>query len=332
MLWSRRFARSKNPICLGIDLSSSDLRFLELQRLDSGFSVHAFGRRSISAELMMGSEVLNQQGLADALRALLQEHGFWPTSRRIYDVAIAIPDACTIRKTLQVSERLNDDDLEELVHIELDKCMPHREGKPEEICYDFKRQQRLSEHQSLSELLIVATRTQHIMQRVNALNLLGLRVSVVDVESHAIQRALGQSLKSLRTLDLSMVLDLGAEFLKIMFFQSDLLIFIREEHFISQERVFTLDYAHALVMNIKRAYQYFCATFLHDTRIYQLILSGSGANLPGLVNFLAQHFECPIEIANPFVQMSLHDETLREALTQEAALYLIACGLAQRVC
>ena len=71
MLWSRRLSVSGKPICLGVDLSSTAVKFVELLSFDQRYVVQKFGRLTLAADVMLGTEVLNSQGLADGLRALL---------------------------------------------------------------------------------------------------------------------------------------------------------------------------------------------------------------------------------------------------------------------
>ena len=336
MLWSRRLSVSGKPICLGVDLSSTAVKFVELLSFDQRYVVQKFGRLTLAADVMLGTEVLNSQGLADGLRALLLEQGYWPPARRMFDAVIAVPDACTIRKNITVSDRLDDSDLEELVHIELEKFMPNREGRREDICFDFKRLVSAASPSALKELLIVATRTQHIQQRVSALRLLGMRVRVVDVESHAMQRALTWIVSDPNQVGITVLLDLGAHFLKILFYQRNILLFMREERFACHPEealgVFHITYGNALLLHIKRAYHFFYSAFPQKDPILRLVLAGGGAKQPNILGFLSQHLEMSVAIANPFVRMDMATESQREQLNQDAPLYMTACGLAQRAC
>jgi type IV pilus assembly protein PilM len=336
MLWSGRFSVSRKPISLGVDLSSTAVKLVELLSVGQTYRVQKVGRVMLASDVMFGTEVLSSQGLADGLRQLLLEQGYWPPARRMFDVVIAVPDACTIRKHITVSDRLDDRDLEELVHIELEKFMPNKEGKREDVCFDFKRLVSTASQGTLKEVLIVAARTQHIQQRVSAFRLLGIGVRVVDVESHAMQRALAWILSHLNQVGITVLLDLGAYFLKILFYQDNVLLFMREETFachpVETLGVFDITYGNALLLHIKRAYHFFYSAFPQKEPILRMVLAGGGAKQSEILYFLSQQLNISIEIANPFVRMDMTTDGQHEQLNQEAPLYMTACGLAQRAC
>jgi len=331
-----RFSVSRKPISLGVDLSSTAIKLVELLSFEQTYCVQKFGRLTLAPDVMLGTEVLSSQGLADGLRQLLVEQGYWPPARRMLDAIISVPDACTIRKNITVSERLDDRDLEELVHIELDKFMPKKEGQQDDICFDFKRLVSTAAQGSLKELLIVATRTQHIQQRVAALRLLGMRVRVVDVESHAMQRALSWIIFEPSQIGITVLLDLGAHFLKILFYQHNVLLFMHEEPFachpIDAFGVFQMTYGNALLLHNKRAYHFFYSAFPKKDPILRMVLAGGGAKQPNILDFLSHQLDISLEIANPFARMHIAAECPREQLNQDAPLYMTACGLAQRAC
>lgn len=63
-----------------------------------------------------------------------------------------------------------------------------------------------------------------------------------------------------------------------------------------------------------------------------IILSGMEAQNPNQLSYLQKYYDCPIYCANPFTTMKMVEGYDQQQLAQQAAQYLIAAGLAKRVC
>lgn len=327
--------RFRKPIILGIDLAYTSIQLIQLQHVTTTYQVACFGYLDLPPDIMCGMAVRDISGLAELLRQLLSELGFWPC--RWLEAAIAVPDGCTIRKTLNVSERLTQADLEELVHIELEKILPNSGGIDQELCFDFKR--LMTENPShLYDLLIVATRISYVQQRVAALQTLGVRVPWVDVESFAVQRVLKRMDHLSDALGIILVIELTGSHLKLLFYKNMTLIFMREEtlamdtlkahHAQTMMGPYTLDMQSCLVY-IKRACHFFYTMHPDTAAIQHLMLIGCLARASGLCQYLKHHFpNLYVDIANPFVHM--HCDLNPILLMEDAPRYLTACGLALR--
>ncbi|MGV3739889.1 MAG: type IV pilus biogenesis protein PilM [Gammaproteobacteria bacterium] len=326
MRWSRSFFSSQKTFLFGLDINSAALRLLALTRLDDQYCVQVYGQELLAEHVMLGHHVQDIPALAHSIQNLLIKVDLWARPDLELHAAIAVPDACTFHKTIQVSERLQNDDLEELVSIELTKCIPETLT---DIYYDFKPVGNTAQP-GMKELLIVAARAKYIKDRVNALRSIDLNTSIVEVESLAVQRAV-PFLDSQKVQGISVIIDMEDKYLKVFFFKQETLLFVHEEELIqsvNQEN----SYLEEIMQRFKRACHFLSAKYAHSESLTQIVLAGSGAQNNKRLTYFQQFYDCPIYRANPFTQMKITDGYDKQQLTEEAPLYLTACGLAKRVC
>lgn len=328
---------SRKTLFIGLDIATTAIKLLALYYKEERPWIHAYGYQPLAPGVMHGHFVQDISGLAQTIQQALTDLGLWSRAGLDLEIIIALPDACTIRKMITVSDRLSDADLEELVHLELDKWSS---GSIHDLCFDF---QRLSVSPdaatNLKNILIVAARVQHVQDRVMALQSIGLRTKVVDIESFAIQRIF-PSISQIAHEGVTLLLDINSPFLKIYFFKAQELIFLREEeceglaspwHPKVRDPALHL-YLESILLRIKRACHFFYAANPQCDDITHILLGGEGAQYTDLMAFIAQNMNKPIHLANPFLQMNVMQEIDVQHLYQESGLYLTACGLAKRVC
>ncbi len=328
MRWSRLLS-SRKTVFFGLDISFSTLKLLELYCADDHYWVNSYGHCVLGNDVMQGHFVRDIPALSQSIQQLLNDVGLYPRSDVILEAVIAVPDACTISKTISVSDRLNDQDLEELVRIELEKFVP---GTTADLCYDFKRMGSSSPG-ALRNLLIVATRIQHVQDRIEALQLAGLRAKVVDIESFAIQRAFSFIVASPNENEVIIVLDVSVHALKVYFFKGATLVFLREEELSSVAMdQSALLYGESLMLRLKRACHFFYAAHAQSGEITQILLCGDGADDGDLLRVISKNFNKSTSIVNPFRHIRGADGVDMTSLLTNASSYLTACGLAKRGC
>ena len=333
MLWPLRLLSSPKTISLGLDISASAVTLVTLTYSNDQYHVHHYGQCALADEVMNGGRVASIEGLAQSLRDLIASQEALSRTDVVLEAVIAVPDACTITRTLSVSDRLDEHDLEELVQIELDKVLSHSK---QDICFDFRCIGSSNAQPNLKDLWIVATRAQYVQYRVEALRQAGLRVSVVDMESLAIQRVLPLILSNASNSAVTLVVDVGVGFVKGFFFKGLVLVFMREEEFGGQRYDGDLQcswsYEEEVFKCVKRSCQFFYSAHTFIEKITQVILSGLSAHYPNLSTYLSEELSMPTQVANPFASMRCVAELNRERLMAEAPYYVTACGLAQRAC
>jgi len=216
---SFRFLRSKPDVALGIDISSTSIRLLALSRQGEQHCIEDYACVALAVGAVQHGVIYQIDCVAQALQAALKQ---MRVSSK--EAIICIPDSCTINKQIQVSDRIQPQDLDELVLIEIDKHIPY---PIEEINYDYHVLGSSPTQPGMYDVFMVASRTDYINHRVQALQLAGLSTQCVDLESLAIQRAMQTSWMDAQQNTI-LVLDIGIMHLKSLVLHKMTIIFMHE--------------------------------------------------------------------------------------------------------
>lgn len=182
------YFKSKPHSVLGVDISPTAVKILELSNQGSSPVIDGYGSALLPAHVIEANMVKNSDLLAQAIVRLLDQ---LKISRAC--AVIALPDHAIIRKTIRIKTGLQDSDLEALVWIEAEKYL----GSPlNKINIDFSILGPSLFESDMLDILLFASRAEQIDSRLAALNKAGLDVSVVEVESNAIVRAMSSIVRN----------------------------------------------------------------------------------------------------------------------------------------
>lgn len=157
---------------IGIDITSSAIKMLELS--------YQFGQWSI---INFASVIIPEDSLGNSTYAITQcfKRGSFSSNQ----VALAMPDTVVISKILSFDSTLSMKELEALVFIEACKYIPYPE---DELNLDFEIQGPCAGNPKLIDVLIVASRYEHVANKIKVVEAAGLHVAIVDTASYAIER------------------------------------------------------------------------------------------------------------------------------------------------
>jgi type IV pilus assembly protein PilM len=347
--------KSQHRSILGIDISSTSVKILELSKTGDQYCVEGYGRAVLPNNAMESNVIKDIDTAAACIRKVLTATGL-----TCKNVACAVPESSAISKVIQINAGLTAQEIEELVVVEADKYIPY---PIDEINVDFSVLGPSVKNSAMLDVLIVASRSENVNNRVDVITQAGLVLKVVDVESYAIERALqllkaelpaGGDKKNIA------IFDVGAVYTHLFVLHNMKMIFSREEEFggkqlidlvmqhYSMEQQEALaaieqgtlpeDYANEvlqpfkelILLQVKRSLQFFFSTS-HYTFVDHIILAGGMANIPGIAQLLQEHINIPTSIANPFAHMNLAKTVDRESITKDAPMLMVACGLALRL-
>ena len=346
--------KSKHNSVLGVDVSSTAVKVLELSKNGEQYSVEAYGRAALPANAMVNNVIKDMDAVALCIKKILSD-----CEMTCKFAACAVPESSAISKIIQINDGLTEQEVEELVVIEADKYIPY---PIDEINVDFNVIGPSSKNSAMVDVLIVASRSENVSNRVEVMARAGLIAKVVDVESYAVERAcqlLKMDLPSGGDKKNIAIIDIGATFTHLYILHGMKLIFSREEEFggkqlidamvahygMSQEEALLAiekgtipeDYAsnvlhsfmELLLLQVKRALQFFFSTSQH-TFVDHIILAGGVAKVPNIAQLIREHINIPTSVANPFAQMSVAKKVNRDIITSDAPMLMVACGLALR--
>jgi type IV pilus assembly protein PilM len=345
----------KRHALLGVDFSAAAIKVLELSRSGSGYKVEAFAVEPLPDGAVVDKECRDAGAIGAALARAVKRSG-----TRLKHCAMAVPSSVIITRTLRLSGKLSEAELEGQVMVEADQYIPYN---IEDVNIDFQMLGRNAGNPELVDVLVVASRREHVETRVAIAEAAKLHAEVVDVEAYSIEHATSLLLEQLPDRErkpIVAVVDVGSQVTSVyVMSQEQGVIYTREQEFggrllteeIMQRYGMDLkdagnakihgdlppDYAASVLEpfkqnmmdQIQRLLQYFYVTRPQDS-IDQIFLGGGCASIPGVDEMLEEVAGTPVLIANPFRGMAMARRINKQRFLNDAPASMTACGLALR--
>ena len=347
------FNKKANTL-LGIDISSTSVKLIELSRSGRRYKVEAYAVEPLPPNAVVEKNIAELDGVGQALSRVLVKAR---TSAK--HAAVAVAGSAVITKTIEMEAGLTDDELENQLKIEADQYIPY---PLEEVAIDFEVQGPTARNSERVDVLLAACRKENVEVREAALSVAGLTAKVVDVEAYALERAYGlvvQQLGSDRD-DLTVaIIDIGATMMTLSVLHNGKTLYSRESMFggrqLTEEiqRRYGLSveeaglakkagglpddydaevlqpFKEAVVQQVSRSLQFFFASGQFNDVDF-ILLAGGTASIPDLDRLIQQKIGTTTLVANPFAEMALGSKVNAGSLASDAPALMIACGLAMR--
>jgi type IV pilus assembly protein PilM len=347
------FTKKANTL-LGIDISSTSVKLLELSRSGGRYKVEAYAVEPLPINAVVEKNIAELEGVGQALARVTAK-----AKTGVKAVAVAVAGSAVITKTIEMESGLNDDELENQLKIEADQYIPY---PLEEVAIDFEVQGPSVRNPERVEVLLAACRKENVEVREAALALAGLTAKVVDVEAYALERAYGLLAGQLGGEHDEMtvaVVDIGATMTTLSVLHNGRTIYTREQLFGGRqlteeiqrryglsveeaglakkqgglpddyESEVLLPFKEAVVQQVSRSLQFFFAAGQFNDVDF-IMLAGGTASIPDLDRLIQQKIGTRTLVANPFADMALSGKVNAGALASDAPALMIACGLAMR--
>lgn len=350
-----RFLGKKHPQMLGLDVSSSSVKLVELNQTPAGELVlERFSSEPFEKGWIVDGQVEKFDEVADAVRRLVSRSG---TKTR--QVVMAMPQSAVITKKIVLPAGLREDEMELQVESEAHQYIPF---SLDEVSLDFCVIGPNANSATDVDVLIAASRKDRVQDRQGLAEAAGLTPVVLDIESHASRLAMGRLIAALPEQgrdSLVALFEIGADTTSLKVLREDEMLYDRDQSFggsqltqlISRQYGFSYeeaeqkkisgdlpdDYENTLLMpfvdslahEIGRALQYFFTSTPHH-KVNYVMLAGGTASMPGLRERVKDVTGFNSRVVNPFENMKLGASVREAKLRQEAPSYLTACGLAMR--
>ncbi|MCP8467447.1 pilus assembly protein PilM [Pseudomonas sp. ZM23] len=347
------FNKKANTL-LGIDISSTSVKLLELSRSGGRYKVEAYAVEPLPPNAVVEKNIAELEGVGQALSRVVAK-----ARTGVKTAAVAVAGSAVITKTIEMDGGLSEDELENQLKIEADQYIPY---PLEEVAIDFEVQGVSARNADRVDVLLAACRKENVEVREAALALAGLGAKVVDVEAYALERAFGLLNDQLggNADELTVaVVDIGATMTTLSVLHHGRTIYTREQLFggrqLTEEiqRRYGLSveeaglakkqgglpddydsevlqpFKDAVVQQVSRSLQFFFAAGQFNDVDY-ILLAGGTASIPDLDRLIQQKIGTPTLVANPFADMVLSGKVNAGALASDAPALMIACGLAMR--
>lgn len=338
---------------LGLDISSTTVKLLELSYTGGRYRVESYAVSSLPLDAVIEKSVNDVEGVSNAVRTVVAQ-----SRTKLKNVAAAVAGSSVITKMIDMPDGLSQDDMETQLTLEADQYIPY---PLEEVSIDFEVQGPSPETDGQVEVLLAACRRETIEARVEAIEGAELVPKIMDVEAYAMERAffLLQNQLDLDDEGTVAVVDIGATMTTLSVLTGGQTIYTREQLFGGKQltdeimRRYGLpleeaglakkqgglpdDYEpevlepfkDAVVQQVARSLQFFFSSSQYND-VDQIILAGGVSSMEGLDELVQDKLGTPTAVANPFAHMSISSRVNAVALSSDAPAMMIACGLALR--
>lgn len=343
------FGKRKNNL-LGLDISSSAVKLIELSRSGKKYKLESYS----VAPLVDGAQeadVLHPELIADSIKRVLKESR---TKNRT--CALGIPSSVAISKIISLPASTPNSELESSVSLEAEQHIPYQ---LDEVNFDFEVLGRSERNTDSIEVLLAATKTENVESRVAAAEIAGLKVEIVDLESHALELLFAKLVPDVNSKGVIGVVDFGASMTGMTLFENGKVTFSREQAFGGKELTeeimqrYGLSYQEAglakkrgglpegyipevldpfrdnMVRQVSRFLQFYYAS-TQQAQVSRILLSGGSASLPGIDEQIQSAINIPTSLVNPFTDMMLGARINPERFANDIPALLVAAGLSLR--
>jgi type IV pilus assembly protein PilM len=347
------FAKKSPPI-VGLDISSTAIKLLELSRVGSKFKVESYAVEPLAPNSVVEKNISDGEAVGQAIKRAVKRSG-----TRAKHAAVAVSGSSSIIKIITLPANISPEDMESQIQVEADQHIPF---PLEEVSLDFETIGPSETSPDTVDVLLAACRSENVDSRVAAVELGGLQAKIVDVEGFAMERSfslISQQLPDNGAEKTIAIVDIGATMTTLNVLHDQKNVYTREQLFggkqLTEEiqRRYGLSYEEAgmakrqgglpdnyalevlepfkeaMVNQVGRSLQFFYSSTQY-TGVDHIILAGGSASIPGIDELIQEKLGVPTTIANPFANMALTSRIKAQALSNDAPSLMISCGLALR--
>jgi type IV pilus assembly protein PilM len=347
------FLSKKNKPLLGLDISSTTVKMIELSRHGDGYRVENYSLRALPAGVVVEKNISDVDAVAQIVKTTIQQ-----SRTKVRDVALAVPGSAVITKTIEMPAGLSDDAMELQISLEADQYIPY---PLEEVSIDFDVIGPSEKSPEQVKVLLAACRSENVEMREAVMELAGLTARVVDVEAYALERSFDLQADQIEGAyeKIVAIIDIGSTMTTLSVLVGGKIVYAREQLFggkqlteeiqrrygLSEEEAGLAkrqgglpdDYEaevlepfkDSVVQQVTRSLQFFFSSSQYH-QVDHVLLAGGVASMDGLAEMVQEKLETPTSVANPFVNMSVSSRVNSAALANDAPSLMIVTGLALR--
>ncbi|MCK4864840.1 MAG: pilus assembly protein PilM [Gammaproteobacteria bacterium] len=346
--------KQKQPVVLGLDISSTAIKLLELGQSGDRMRVESYAVEPLPANSVIEKNIADVEAVGDAIKRAVKR-----SASRTKLAAVAVAGSSVITKIIAMPASLSEDEMEQQIELEADQYIPY---PLEEVNLDFEVIGPSENDPERIDVLLAASRSENVDIRIAAIELAGLKAKIVDVEAYAMENAFSLLIPQLpeQGIDQTIaVIDIGATMTTLNVMHDRKTIYTREQVFggkqLTEEiqRRYGLSYEEAgmakrqgglpdnyapevlepfkdaMTQQVSRSLQFFYGSSQYNN-VDHIVLAGGSAMIPGIDEMIANKLGVHTSVANPFTNMTLASRVKAQSLSNDAPALMIAAGLAMR--
>ncbi|BCD96067.1 pilus assembly protein PilM [Marinagarivorans cellulosilyticus] len=347
------FLSKKSKPLLGLDISSTTVKMIELTKHGDSYRVENYSVRPLPPGVVVEKNISDVDAVAQVVKATIQQ-----ARTKVRDVALAVPGSAVITKTIEMPAGLTDDAMELQISLEADQYIPY---PIEEVSIDFDVLGPSEKSPEQVNVLLAACRSENVETREAVMELAGLTAKVVDVEAYALERSFDLQADQIDGAydKVIAIVDIGSTMTTLSVLVEGKIVYAREQLFggkqlteeiqrrygLSEEEAGLAkrqgglpdDYEaevlepfkDSVVQQVTRSLQFFFSSSQYH-EVDHVLLAGGVASMDGLSDMVEDKLETHTTVANPFANMSVSSRVNSAALANDAPSLMIVTGLALR--
>lgn len=338
---------------VGLDIGSSSVKAVELQGKNGSFQLMSLGYENLQSDSIVDGQIMELNNVSNVIANIFSEHKIATTR-----VAAGVSGHSVIVKNI-VLPQMSEDELQESFSWHAEEHIPFDIS---DVNLDY---QITGKAPDALHVLLAACKRDKIANLKQAIQLAGKQPVVIDVDAFALQNCYELNYQP-QPGQIVALLNIGASTTNINILNGARSVFTRDASvggnqytgLLQKELGLTFEQAEAvkrglmlpegveassiepimetvsdiLALEIQKTMDFYRATAEDgESAVQKLLISGGGSKLSGLMEYLANRFEIPVEVFDPFRQIrvdarSFDPDYMREIVPEMA----IAVGLALR--
>ena len=122
--------KAKSNVLLGLDISSTSVKLLELSKAGDRFRVESYAVEPLPPNAVVEKNISDVEGVGEAIKRIVGR-----SKCNARQAAVAVAGSAVITKTIEMDAELTDDEMENQITVEADQYIPY---PLDEVAIDFE--------------------------------------------------------------------------------------------------------------------------------------------------------------------------------------------------
>jgi len=342
--------KSKKEV-IGIDVGSSSVKLVQLKETKGSYQLLNVGIMPLPPEAIVDNTLMDSSSISGVIKNLVASLGV-----NVKDVACSISGNSVIIRKI-VLPAMPSEELEDQISWEAEQYIPF---DIKDVNMDFQILSPDTVDPTKMNVLLVASKKDIINDYVSVFNEAGMQLSVVDVDSFAVQNAFELNHDS-GPDDIYALINIGASVMNINIVKDNITLFTRDVQMggnlyteeiqkqlgLSEEEAESgkmlaresnnralidviMKVNETITLEISRSLDFYNST-ANDDRITAIFLSGGCSKVYNLVSTISEKISLQVDAINPFAKLKFNEKDFDPEYLQEIGpLMVVPIGLATR--
>ena len=343
------FRKAKSLV--GLDIGSSAVKAVELKAAGRSYRVAAYGSEPLPPDSIVDGAIIDGAAVADAVRRLFEGRNI-----RTKEVAASLSGNAVIVKKITLPV-MTEAELAESIYFEAEQYIPF---DIQDVNLDYQVLDA-DPGKGNMDVLLVAAKKEKIADYTGVIAQAGRNAVVVDVDAFALQNAY-EANYGVEPGAVIVLLNAGASATNINIVSGEQSVFTRDVSMggnayteaLQRELGLSIEAADQLkrgiqadgipfedakpvlravtenvMLEIQKTFDFYKGTAASD-RVDRIVVSGGASRAEGFLEMLAERFEAPVDLFDPFKRIAFDAKKLGAEAADIAPTAAVAVGLALR--